>query len=52
METIYTVEEVATILKVSVATIRAWIRQKKIKFIKVGKSVRFKQSEIDRLLGN
>lgn len=52
METIYTVEEVATILKVSVATIRAWIQQKKIEFIKVGKSVRIKQSEVDRLLGN
>ena len=50
METIYTVEEVAKLLKVSEATIRAWIQYKKIEFIKVGKSVRIKQSEVERLL--
>lgn len=50
METIYTVKEVASILKVSVPTIRAWLQYKKLKFIKVGNAVRIQQSEVDRLL--
>lgn len=50
METLYTIKEVASILKVSVPTIRAWIQYKKIKFIKVGNGVRIQQSELDRLL--
>lgn len=52
MEKLYTVLEVANILKVSVATVRYWIKLKKINYIKVGKSVRIKQIEIDRLLGS
>lgn len=50
MQTLYTIKEVANTLKVSVATIRSWIFYKKIKFIKVGNSVRIQQEELDRLM--
>lgn len=46
----YKVEEVAKILKLSEATIRKWILLKKIKYIKVGNSVRILQDELDRLM--
>lgn len=49
METLYTVEEVANTLKISIPTVRSWIKQKKIKIIKVGNSVRIQQSELERL---
>ena len=50
METLYKVKEVASILKVSVHTVRYWVLNKKIKFIKIKKSVRIPQSELDRLM--
>lgn len=50
METLYTIEEVANTLKVSVPTIRAWIQRKKIKYIKVGNLIRIKGSELDRII--
>lgn len=49
METLYTVVEVANILKISTSTVRSWIFRKKIKVIKVGNSVRVQQSELERL---
>ena len=46
----YKVKEVAKILNLSEATIRAWILRKEIKYIKIGKSVRITQEEVDRLM--
>lgn len=50
METLYTLKEVASILKVSVPTVRYWRIHKKIKVLKIGKSVRISQNELDRLM--
>jgi len=51
---LYTTSEVSNILSVHADTIRMWDRKGKIKSIRVGETGwrRFKQSEIDRLLGN
>ena len=51
METVYTVEEVATMLKVSIYTVQSWIRYKKINYVKINGVIRIKQSELDRLVG-
>lgn len=50
MEKLYKVKEVANILNVSIATIRYWVLHKKIKYLKIGKSIRIEQSEVDRLM--
>ena len=50
MEKLYKVQEVAVILNISVATVRYWVFNKKIKYLKIGNSVRIQQSELDRLM--
>jgi excisionase family DNA binding protein len=49
-EEIYTIEEVADILKVSQQTVRKLIREKKLRTVRVGVQIRIRQSEIDRFL--
>lgn len=51
MDNLYTVEEVAEKFKVNHRTVRKWIRDGKIKAIKIcGYSVRITESEILRIL--
>ena len=50
MEKIYTTEQVAKILQVSVITIRRYIKSKKLKAVKIGKDYRIKESSIKELL--
>ncbi len=45
-----TVPETAAALGVSVHTIRAWIAQHRLSYLKLGRAVRIPQSEIDRVL--
>ena len=45
-----TVPQAATALGISVHTIRAWIAQRRIGYLKLGRSVRIPQAEIDRIL--
>ena len=47
MEGYNTIEEVATHYRVSISTVRSWIRDKLIPFLKVGGMYRFKMSEVD-----
>lgn len=42
--------EAAVALGISVHTVRAWIAQRRIGYLKLGRSVRIPQSEIDRIL--
>jgi excisionase family DNA binding protein len=46
VETIYTIEEVAGVLKVKPRTIRAWINQGKIKSFKLGDLVRIHEDDL------
>ena len=50
MEKIYTTDQVAKILQVSVITIRRYIKAKKLKATKIGKDYRIKESNIKELL--
>ena len=46
---LYTVREVANELKIHHVTITKWIREGRIKAVKVGSSWRISQEELDRL---
>lgn len=49
------IEDVAKHLRVSVSTVRAWLRQSKIPnntYVKIGKTYRFKLSAVDSALLN
>ena len=50
MERLYTTEQVAKLLQVSVITIRRYIKSGKLKASKIGKDYRIKESDIDSLL--
>lgn len=50
MEKIYTIQEVAELLRVNQMTIRRWIKSGKIKSIKIGRKYLFNESELKRLL--
>ena len=45
-----TITDLASLLQVSPQSIRKWIFQRSIPFVKVGRLIRFKPSEIDRWL--
>jgi excisionase family DNA binding protein len=45
-----TVREAAEALNLSQPTIRAWLSQRRISFIQLGRAIRIPASEIDRLL--
>jgi excisionase family DNA binding protein len=50
MEATFTVYEVAKLLKVHPVTVRNLMYQGVIEYVKVGRSVRVTQAELDRLL--
>ena len=45
-----TVSEAARTLGLQESTLRAWVMRRKISYLKLGRSIRIEQSEIDRLL--
>jgi excisionase family DNA binding protein len=45
-----TTAEAAEYLRISEWTLRHWVSDKKIRFIKVGRAVRFKRTHLDRFL--
>lgn len=47
---IYTVEQVADILKVSVQTVRRLIREKQLKAFRVGSQFRVKKEDLDAFM--
>lgn len=50
IEKVYTTKEIAEMLKVSEQNIRIFIKQKKIKAIKIGKNYRVKESDLNQYL--
>ena len=48
----YSVDQAARTLNLSVACIRAWVLQRRIAYLKLGRSIRIPASEIHRLLEN
>jgi excisionase family DNA binding protein len=50
VETFYTVREAARILKVHEGTVRHWLMQGKLKYVKVGKSTRIRESDLRELI--
>ena len=47
METIYTIPEVADYLKMSKSKVYDLVKQEKIPFIKIGRNVRIRESDLD-----
>jgi excisionase family DNA binding protein len=45
-----TVSEAARTLGLRESTLRAWVMRRKISYLKLGRSIRIEQAEIDRLL--
>lgn len=45
-----TKKEVASFLHIGESTLNLWVRKNKINYIKLGKSVRFRKSDIDKYL--
>lgn len=52
METYYSPKEVSEKLKLNIRTIYKWIKEERIKAVKLGDVWRISQSEINRLLSN
>ncbi len=50
VDTIYTVEEAAGILKIKPRTVRAWIEQGKLKSFKLGDLVRIHEDDLQALI--
>lgn len=49
-EKFWTAEDLADYLKVSAQTVRAWIREQKVKAVKFGRSWRITDEEVRRLV--
>ena len=45
-----TAAEAADYLRISEWTLRHWVSDKKIRFLKIGRAVRFKKTHVDRFL--
>jgi excisionase family DNA binding protein len=45
-----TAAEAADYLRISVWTLRHWVSDKKIRFLKIGRAVRLKKTHVDRFL--
>lgn len=52
IETVYSVEETAAILKIGVRLVRFYIRSGKLKATKIGKYYRIKRSNLLKLIEN
>ena len=49
MKNLYTIKEVSGALRISEGTLRDWIQYKRIPFVKIGRSVRFRSEDIERI---
>jgi len=47
----FTVQEAADFLKVHINTVKRWIKEGRIKAVKIDRHWRIRRSEIDRVLG-
>ena len=47
---LFSVEEAATYLKIAVWTLRHWVSQRKIPFVRLGRLVRFRQADLDAFI--
>lgn len=47
MEKLLTIQEISDILGIKDCTIRAWVFQRKIPCVRIGRLVRFRMSEIE-----
>lgn len=50
--TLYSIEEVAKMFRVCKETVRRWIKEDRLKAIKIGKTVRITEDSINHMLTN
>jgi excisionase family DNA binding protein len=49
---LYSVPEAADFLNISIHTLRAWISQRRIPFIKLGRGVRFRPEDLNEFINS
>ena len=49
MDKMYTIQEVAKAMSVSIITVRRWIAGEKIQYTRIGKTIRVSETELKRL---
>ena len=52
MEELLGINDVSRILKIRESTLRAWVFQRRIPVVRIGRLVRFKRSELERWIRN
>ena len=52
MSKLFNAKETAEILKVKEGTIRKWVAERRIPFVKIGTALRFKSDDIENILNN
>lgn len=52
LERLWTIEELADYLKISVSTIRDWIYRRKLDSVRLGRHVRILNHEVEKLIRN
>jgi excisionase family DNA binding protein len=50
MADLLTIEEAAEALSLSPHTIRSWVKGRRIEFVRLGRSIRIRRTEVDRVL--
>jgi len=50
-EKLYTLTEVATVMRVHLETVRNWVREGRLKALKPGKAYRVRESDLRALMG-
>ena len=49
-EVLYTIDEVAKILKVTTATIHRWKKDGKIPHVRIGNNIRYRKTDLEKLV--
>lgn len=49
MKNLYTIKEVSEALRISEGTLRDWIQYRRIPFVRIGRCIRFRQEDIERI---
>jgi excisionase family DNA binding protein len=52
MSNLLTVPETADLLRLRISTIRAWLLRRRLPYLKIGRSVRIRREDVEKLLAS